>query len=136
MRRGSIALLLGLSVFLQMQLLAPAVASTRATMILIVGERHGEYPTIQSAIDASIDGDSVLISSGTWQETINLRGKSITLAPLDGEVTINAMRRGTVITCVSGEDTNTIIEGLIIRGGLADRGAGLLTRNSTPIFRN
>ena len=136
LRRGSITLLVAsLSVLLQMQLLAPAIASARSVTTLIVGERPGEYPTIQSAIDAAIDGDSVLISSGIWQETIDLQGKSITLAPLDGEVILDAAARGTVITCVNGEDADTIIEGLIIRGGLAER-AGLLTRNSTPIFRD
>ena len=136
LRWGSITLLLALSVLLQIQLLAPASASARSDMTLIVGERPDEYPTIQSAIDASIDGDSVLISRGTWQETIDLRGKSITIAPLEGEVIIDAAARGTVITCVNGEDADTIIEGLIIRGGLAERGAGLLTRNSTPVFRD
>ena len=136
LRRGSITLLIALSVLLQMQLLAPAIASARSVTTLIVGERPGEYPTIQSAIDAAIDGDSVLISSGLWEETIDLRGKSITIAPLEGEVILDAAARGTVITCVNGEDADTIIEGLIIRGGLAERGAGLLTRNSTPVFRD
>ena len=65
LRRGSITLLIALSVLLQMQLLAPAIASARSVTTLIVGERPGEYPTIQSAIDAAIDGDSVLISSGS-----------------------------------------------------------------------
>ena len=52
LRWGSIAMLLALSVLLQTQLLAPASASVRSDMTLIVGERPDEYPTIQSAIDA------------------------------------------------------------------------------------
>ena len=67
---------------------------------------------------------------------IDLRGKAIVLGPLDGEVILDAAGAGSVIRCTSGEGTDTIIEGLVIRGGLAERGAGLLTRNSTPTIRD
>jgi hypothetical protein len=136
LRSGSAALLLCVTVFLQAQLLEPAAVAARASIPLVVGDGPGEYSSIQSAIDAAVDSDSILISSGIWQENIDLRGKAITLAPLDLEVVIDGGGIGTVITCASGENANTIIEGLVIRGGFADRGAGLLTRNSSPIIRD
>ena len=34
-----------------------------------------EYPTIQSGIDASMSGDSVLVGPGTYNESINYNGK-------------------------------------------------------------
>lgn len=37
------------------------------------------YPTIQSAIDASADGDAILIAPGVYPETLRIEGKAITL---------------------------------------------------------
>src|ERR1051326_6358112 len=37
----------------------------------------GNYPTIQSAINASSNGDIVLVKMGTYTENINFRGKKI-----------------------------------------------------------
>ncbi|MDG2200026.1 MAG: hypothetical protein P8K80_02445, partial [Phycisphaerales bacterium] len=116
-----------------MALLSPCPASAAE---LVVGDLPGNYPTIQSAIDDARDGDEILIAEGTWQETIDLLGKAIVLGPLDGEVILDAAGAGSVVRCTSGEGIDTIIEGLVIRGGLAQRGAGLLTRNSTPTIRD
>src|SRR3990172_5603068 len=38
------------------------------------------YPTIQAALDAAVDGDTVLVSPGTWAGGLSLSGKTITLA--------------------------------------------------------
>lgn len=39
-----------------------------------------QHPTIQAAIDAAKDGDTVLLSPGVYRESLKLVGKSITLA--------------------------------------------------------
>jgi hypothetical protein len=39
-----------------------------------------DYSTIQEAINASINGDTVLVASGTYYENINFRGKNILLS--------------------------------------------------------
>ncbi|MEA3296824.1 MAG: hypothetical protein U9R56_03050 [candidate division Zixibacteria bacterium] len=43
-----------------------------------------DYPTIQSAIDASSDGDTVLVAPGTYEEEVNFLGKSIKLLSEEG----------------------------------------------------
>ena len=40
----------------------------------------GSYPSIQSAIDAAEQGDTVLVETGTYLENINFLGKDITVA--------------------------------------------------------
>ena len=48
-----------------------------------------QYPTIQAAIDASQDGDVIIVQPGTYAENINFNGKAITLSsmnPLDSTI--------------------------------------------------
>jgi parallel beta-helix repeat protein len=90
-----------------------------------------EYTSIQSAIDASDHGDTVLVSDSTYYENINFKGKAIILASLyliDGDTThiyntiIDGSQpshadSGSVVSFVNGEDTTSVLCGMTIRGG-------------------
>ncbi len=58
-------------------LLASSVASGADRLV------PGEYPTIQAAIDASTDGDVILVSAGTYAP-ISILGKDLTIRGVDG----------------------------------------------------
>ncbi|MDG2199898.1 MAG: hypothetical protein P8K80_01780 [Phycisphaerales bacterium] len=83
-----------------------------------------DFPTIQEAIDASTDGDEIVVEPGTWTGTgdqvIDFAGMAITLRSSFGpEVTIidgEGVRRG--ISCVSGEGPYTVIDGFTITNGV------------------
>jgi len=91
----------------------------------------GQYSSIQEAIDLAWNGDTILISKGRYFESINLRGKAITVGSyylLDGDTThisntiIDGSRSGgndsySTIRMISGEDTLSVIKGLTITGG-------------------
>ncbi len=46
-------------------------------------EGGGDYTSIQDGIDASSNGDTILVYPGTYYENVNFIGKDITLASLE-----------------------------------------------------
>ena len=58
---------------------------TTADIITVKQDGTGDFDTIQEGINASVDGDMVLVYPGTYYENINFLGKNISLASL-GEI--------------------------------------------------
>jgi beta propeller repeat protein/parallel beta-helix repeat protein len=84
----------------------------------------GDYATIQQAIQASNNGDTVVVEPGTYLETIDFLGKNITVTGTDPEdpdivaaTVINGGRNGSVVTFVSGETSEAVLTGFTITGG-------------------
>ena len=84
-----------------------------------------DHSLIQTAIDASVDGDTVLVADGTYLENINFNGKAITVASQllkDKDTnhinnTIIRSHSGTIVQFNSGEDTTSVLYGFTITGG-------------------
>ena len=97
------------------------------------------FATIQKGIDSSSNGDSVIISEGTYLETIDFKGKAITvrsMEPNDPTVVaatiIDANDIGAaVVTFDSDETTVSILEGVTVTGGLY----GIVIDGCTPTIR-
>jgi parallel beta-helix repeat protein len=97
------------------------------------------YPTIQGAIDAAVNGDTVLVKPGTYMENIDFTGKAITVQSEQGvDVTvIDGNQAGSVVTCTSGEDENSVMDGFTITNGDADHpGGGMYNYSSSPTVTN
>lgn len=81
-----------------------------------------QFPTIQAAIEAAANGDTVLVHPGTYSENINFNGRNILLHSIGGpSVTAIAPSGGTVVQIGPGGE----ISGFTIRNGSASFGAGL-----------
>jgi parallel beta-helix repeat protein len=101
-----------------------------------------DYPTIQTGIDACVDGDTVLVADGTYtgdgNRDIDFTGKAIVLMSENGpEVTIidcegspSALYRGFYFH--SGEDLNTVVQGFTIMNGYQNYGGGIYCSFSSP----
>ncbi len=83
-----------------------------------------QFPTIQAAIDASQDGDVIVVQPGTYAENINFNGKAITLTStnsLDSTIVastiIDGSMNGSVVTFDSSETPNSVLTGFTIRNG-------------------
>jgi hypothetical protein len=92
-----------------------------------------EYPTIQIAINAARNGDRVLVGPGTYYESINFRGKNITVRGADGPLhtAITNERMVNLVTFDRGETHDAVLEGFTLSGGWI----AVLCVNSAPTIR-
>ena len=115
------------------------------------------YSTIQAAINASSDFDTVLVSAGFYQENIDFNGKNIVVTStyiIDQDSTIisstfiDGGQDGSVVIFENNENENAIIEGFTIQNGngyFADPdengtfytyGGGIYCKGSSPIIKD
>jgi len=97
------------------------ICGTPGSILLV----PSEYETIQLAIDASEDGDVIVVAPGTYvgvgDQVVDMQGKSVwlhssggaTVTVIDGE----SVRRG--VLCDKGETSQTVISGFTIQNGSA-----------------
>ncbi len=105
-----------------------------------------DQPTIQAAIDAAVDGDTVLVADGVWtgpgNRDLDFDGKSITVGSLNGPVDciIDCEGQGRGFRFHSGEDLESVVRGFTIRNGIAvdpfhaEGGGGILIDGAAPLI--
>jgi hypothetical protein len=83
-----------------------------------------QYATIQAAINASADGDEIIVSPSTYVENINFNGKNIILRSTDptsatvvAATVIDGSAAGSVVTFSGTELTTCVLSGFTITGG-------------------
>ncbi len=109
-----------------------------------------QYSTIQAGINASVNGDTVLVLDGHYYERISYRGKNITVASqhlLDGDIqhiantiidadtlVLGVADTGSVVCFVNGEDSTAVLQGFTIQRGTGTegKGGGIYCSNSSP----
>src|SRR5215471_14886307 len=93
-----------------------------------------DQPTIQSAINAAINGDTALVAPGTYAENINFNGKAITVKSESGpqNTIIDGGKSGSVVTFTSGEGRDSILNGFTLQNGSAAEGGGIFISGSSP----
>ncbi len=94
------------------------------------------YPTIQEAVNAALNGDTVIVRSGTYLENILIDGKTVTLKSEQGpEATvIDGQRANSVVRLVRSDST---LEGFTLTNGRGyyltfSSGGGIYCDSSSP----
>jgi parallel beta-helix repeat protein len=104
-------------------------------------------PTIQSAIDAAQNGDTVLVAPGTYNENLNFEGKAITVTSgaktySDAATTIiNSATDGPVVVFATNEPATAVLNGFTVQNGHASlasglNGGGVSISNASPTITN
>ena len=89
------------------------------------GSENNPFSTIQAAIDASSDGDTVLVASGTYFENVDYKKKNIVVISMAGSdsTTIDGMATGSVV--IMDTTLNAVLSGFHLTNGLASAGGGV-----------
>ncbi len=108
-----------------------------------------DVATIQEAIDQARNGDTILVSPGTYNENLDFKGKSITVTSgaksyTDTAATttiINGTNDGPVVAFQSGEPAAAILNGFTIQNahgssGSPVLGGGIAISNASPTVTN
>ena len=108
-----------------------------------------DYPTIQAGINASTDGDTVLVAAGTYVENINYNGKNIVVGSLYltlqdtsyiSSTIIDGNESGSVVTFANYNYTSPSLVGFTIQGGSGlevsgpTYGGGIYINGASPIL--
>jgi len=135
-RRGTMFMMLAACACL----FAGAEATTADTLTV-----PAEYATIQDAIDAAMDGDTVLVSAGIYGESIDFLGKMITVESVSGASTTTINANGTgqpVVRFDTSEGVGSVLRGFRISNGTGvtitvglesfTAGAGIFIDDASP----
>ncbi len=90
-----------------------------------------DFPTLQEAIDAAKDGDTILVAEGTYKGNIYFKGKSLNLIADDSNVTIEGTEEGSVVTI----DSDSTIKGFTITSNDLDC-RGIYIIDASPIIED
>ena len=109
----------------------------------------GDFPTIQSAIDASSSGDHIMVSPGIFNELIDFSGKAITVEGSGSGASVidGAGFSGPVVRFASEEGSGSVLANFRVSHGSGEVvndpvfgnvkcGGGILVRSGSPIIHD
>jgi parallel beta-helix repeat protein len=100
-------------------LVATAIGGVEIASASTVRRVPQDYSTIQSAIDASVDGDTVLVAPGTYVERIDFKQKIIAVKSSAGadSTILDGDHGGVVVVMAAAAGAKPVLSGFTIENG-------------------
>ena len=120
-------------------------SAVQAVTLHVFADGAGDYPTIQSAINASVHGDTVVLAQGVYTGSgnrgLNFNGKNIVVRGegLPEEFVVDCEYMDVGFWFVSGETASAVLEFVTITHGENVRdgiGGGVVCEDSSPTLQN
>ncbi len=113
------------------------IAEGRATTYLIRPDGTGDLPTIEAAVDATVDGDTVALADGVFNPaaSIELHGKAIVIRSQSGSASsCTIVGRGgyTTVRFIHQETGTTVLEGITLTGARYEGYGGAVSCYFSP----
>jgi len=89
--------------------------------------------SIQAAIDAAEPGDTISLVAGTYPGDVDFGGKAVTVVGLGPETILEGTGTGPVVTFDDGEGAGSVLDSVVVTGGSAPRGGGILILDASPV---
>ena len=90
--------------------------------------------TIQAAIDASADGDTICVAAGTYDENVDFHDHSVTLEGAGSEMTVIDGGGVTRPVTINDASISPTLRGFTLTGGQSPFGAGLYVMADNPVL--
>ncbi len=102
-----------------------------------------EVASIGRAIELTLDGDTIVVAAGSYYEhsirfvgrAITVRGEDLTSENVVATTVVDALGSGSVFIFDHAEDSNSVLAGLTITGGLSARGGGIRS-SASPLIEH
>lgn len=119
------------TLFIVALLLAGPSPATGATIPVAAGQ------SIQAAIVAASDGDTILVAPGIFAEDLDFLGKALEVIGAGSATVVKGTGTGPVVRFTTGETAGSILDSVAITGGRAELGGGILIMGTSPtVIRN
>jgi hypothetical protein len=120
-----------------------ATVSTRAKEFIVHPDGSGDYATIQAAVDAATEGDTITLTAGTFfgagNRDIDFEGKNLIVHsssddPADVAIDCTGPTRAShrAFSFHSGETIDSAVRGITVRNGSFTWGAGIFIQGASP----
>lgn len=98
----------------------------------------GQYPTIQAAIDAAVDGDTVIVAPGLYKENVYFKKKAVTVESTGGPYVtiIDGNKTGRPVSFDQGEGLTSILDGFGLTNGESSEGGAVFCKDASPTIMN
>lgn len=101
-------------------------AARAATLTVAPGE------SVQAALDRAADGDLIALTAGVYPGDVDFRGRAVTVRGVGATTVLAGTGTGPVVRFVTGEGRSSVLDAVMVTGGVALDGGGILVRDASP----